>query len=187
MKHWLISLLSPLCLIAANDASVLRLLNTPGHIAIARHALAPGTGDPATFDLEDCTTQRNLSVEGRVQARAMGESLRKNGIANAHIFTSQWCRCKDTASLLGFGEVTELPSLNSFFETPHRREPQMKALRTWLREERPKDKPVLLITHQVVITALTGVFPSSGETLVLKETQTGWEVVGRVKADASTP
>jgi broad specificity phosphatase PhoE len=180
MKFLLLCLTAPL-LLPAEDASVLQLLNQPGHIAIARHALAPGTGDPDDFDLRDCSTQRNLSASGREQAKQMGSTYRNNGIKDAHVFTSQWCRCKETADLLGFGAVTELPALNSFFSRPSLREPQMTELKRWLNEDRPTGKPVILITHQVVITALTGVFPSSGETIVLKETDQGWEVVGRVK------
>jgi len=180
MKFLLLCLAAPL-LLPAEDSSVLQLLQQPGHIALVRHALAPGTGDPDDFDLKDCSTQRNLSEYGRSQAKAMGENYRNNGIDEAYVFTSQWCRCKDTASLLGFENVTERSALNSFFARPSVRDPQMKELRTWLNEDLPQNKPVILVTHQVVITALTGIFPASGETIVIRETENGWEVVGSVK------
>ena len=80
-----------------------------------RHATAPGTGDPAEFQLDDCATQRNLSAVGREQARATGARLRAAGITSAEVYSSQWCRCLETARLLGLGEVLELPALNSFF------------------------------------------------------------------------
>lgn len=98
----------------------LALLKKPGHFAIMRHALAPGTGDPRNFDLTDCSTQRNLSEAGREQAKAVGELLRKSGIEKAGVYSSQWCRCLDTATLLGLGPVTELPALNSFFQQPEK-------------------------------------------------------------------
>ncbi len=143
----------------------LSLLRQPGHIAIARHALAPGTGDPAPFDLSDCSTQRTLSETGRKQAGEMGERFRKAGIREASVFTSQWCRCRDTARLMNLGKVTDLPALNSFFGRPQQKGPQMESLRTWL-QNAPKGTPVILITHQVVVTALTDVFPASGEILI---------------------
>ena len=156
-------------------------LKEPGVVAIARHALAPGTGDPEVVDLNDRSTQRNLSEEGREQSRRMGELLRKAGIEEAYLFTSQWARCRDTAELMDLGDVKDLPALNSFFEHPERREPQIAELQEWL-EDPPGDKPVILITHQVVITALTGVFPSSGEIILIQKDANGsWAVAGRVR------
>ena len=99
----------------AGEAALLAALREGRAVALMRHATAPGTGDPAGFALGDCTTQRNLSAAGREQARATGARLRAAGIAMARIYSSQWCRCLETARLLGLGEVTELPALNSFF------------------------------------------------------------------------
>ena len=160
---------------------VLSLLKKPGHIAIARHALAPGTGDPANCTLEDCSTQRNLSDEGRKQAVKMGDLFRKAGIKDAAVYTSQWCRCRDTATLMDLGAVTDFPAINSFFRRPEQRRTQMSELRKWLKNP-PKDKPIILITHHVVVTALTDIFPASGEILVLRQTDAGtWEVGGGVQ------
>ena len=96
----------------ANDWAA---LDQPGAIAIMRHALAPGTGDPAGFELGDCSTQRILNDAGRQQARSIGEAFRARGIVFDHVFTGQWCRTRETAELLGLGPVTEVKALNSFF------------------------------------------------------------------------
>ena len=85
-------------------------------VALLRHATAPGTGDPSGFRLDDCSTQRNLSQEGHVQARRIGTFFREKGIKEAAVYSSQWCRCLETARLLDFGAVKELPALNSFFQ-----------------------------------------------------------------------
>ena len=85
-----------------------------GYILFIRHALAPGTGDPSHFRLQDCETQRNLSHQGVDQAKELGAQLSQAGLKIADIFTSQWCRCKDTARALALGEVIEEPGLNSF-------------------------------------------------------------------------
>ena len=134
-------------------------------VVLMRHALAPGTGDPRPVVIGDCTSQRNLSEEGRAQARAIGQRFRENGIAAASVFTSQWCRCRETAALLGLGEATDLPALNSFFVDREKGPAQTEALTRWLARERPSG-PVVLVTHQVNITALAGVVPPSGGMVV---------------------
>jgi len=155
-------------------------LAEPGHIAIMRHALAPGTGDPANFELGDCSTQRNLSEAGRRQARRTGDFLRSVGVEQARVFTSQWCRCRDTAELLDLGPVEELPALNSFFEARSRGPEQTQALREKI-AGMDLSQPVVMVTHQVNITSLTSVFPSSGEILVLRRLDDGEiDVVGTV-------
>lgn len=142
-------------------------LQQPGAIAVMRHALAPGTGDPAGFDVTDCATQRNLDARGRAQAERIGAALRAEGIAFTHVWTSRWCRCRETAELLALGPVTEQPPLNSFFQDRARAEPQTRATLAALRDL-PEGARPMLVTHQVNITALTGVFPASGEIVVIR-------------------
>jgi broad specificity phosphatase PhoE len=137
-------------------------LRTPGHFALIRHALAPGTLDPPGWRLGDCGTQRNLSGEGRAQA-----VRRANGITAARVYSSQWCRCLDTAALLRLGEVTPQPLLNSFAEDRGRSAPQTDALRGWIAHLDLAD-PTLLVTHQVVISALTSALAGNGEIVVVK-------------------
>ena len=86
------------------------------YVILFRHALAPGTGDPPNFQVDNCSTQRNLSEEGRQQARQIGEVIRNRNIAVTRVLSSQWCRCLETAKLMDVGEVEPLKSLNSFFE-----------------------------------------------------------------------
>jgi phosphohistidine phosphatase SixA len=164
---------SPGLAVADTDTDTLwRSLRSGGHVALLRHALAPGTGDPAHFSLEDCQTQRNLSEQGRGQARRIGMRLRDNGIESAAVFSSQWCRCLETAELLGLGAVEPLPVLNSFFGRSDRRQPQTEALGKWIAEA-DLDRPIVLVTHQVNITALTGVYPASGELVIVRRTDDG--------------
>ncbi len=137
------------------------------HVMLMRHALAPGTGDPADFDVDDCATQRNLSPAGRDQARRIGELLRARGVADADVRTSQWCRCRETAELLGIGEVRELKALNSFFRRVVNRPIQTRAVLDFVLSY-TDDRPLFLVTHQVNITALTGVFPGSGDIVIAR-------------------
>lgn len=155
-----------------NDSDLWKALASGGHVALLRHALAPGTGDPPEFRLGDCTTQRNLSDEGRDQAGRIGDRFRSNGIHAARIYSSQWCRCLETARLLKLGRVAELAPLNSFFGRYERRDSQTQALLQWLKAQ-DLDRPLILVTHQVNITALTGVYPDSGELVIVHRAVTG--------------
>ncbi|MGX0876039.1 broad specificity phosphatase PhoE [Roseovarius sp. MBR-154] len=153
-------------------------LKEPGVIALMRHALAPGTGDPARFDVEECSTQRNLDARGRAQARRTGDALRAAGVRFDAVWASQWCRARDTASLMEVGEVREQPPLNSFFAARGDRVAQTEATLNLI-AGLPPDARLLIVTHQVNITALTGRGVSSGEFIVTRRGQDGLEPVGR--------
>ena len=142
-------------------------LSEPGMVAIVRHALAPGIGDPAAFSLDDCASQRNLDARGRAQAREIGAAIRAAGVTVHRVLTSQWCRCRDTARLLGLGPVEPLPALNSFFRHRDRADARTAELRRFLRGL-PSGETVVLVTHQVNIAALTGRGVASGEVLLLR-------------------
>jgi len=161
---------------AANDLS---LLKQDGVVALMRHALAPGTGDPAGFELGECSTQRNLDDRGRAQARRTGQMLRDAGVIFDHVWRSQWCRARDTAELLDMGEVVEKPALNSFFAGRGDRACQTAETRRLI-EALPESARVLIVSHQVNITALTGTSVRSGEIIVAHRTDDGLKPVGRI-------
>jgi phosphohistidine phosphatase SixA len=141
-------------------------LAKPGRVLMLRHANAPGTGDPPQFRLDDCATQRNLDAAGRAQARRLGEQLARAGITKARVFSSQWCRCLETATLLGLGTVEPLPALNSFYPVPEQRDARMAALRSFLASLPVDGPPVVLVTHQFTISEFTGGgVPSGGGSL----------------------
>ena len=155
-----------------------------GHVALMRHAQAPGIGDPAEFDLDDCGTQRNLSEQGRAQAKGIGDRFRANGISSAQVQSSQWCRCLETARLLKLGKVQLNPALNSFFRDDAKESERTVAARALIQAQADEanNGPLVLVTHQVNITALTGVFPASGEIVVVKPTADGVETIGRIRS-----
>ncbi len=168
---------------AAENAALWTALRSGGHVALLRHALAPGTGDPPEFALRDCSTQRNLSEEGRNQAARIGARLRANGIHKTRVYSSQWCRCLETARLLELGPVEELAVLNSFFERYENRGPQTQALKEWLARQ-DLDAPLVLVTHQVNITALTNSSAASGEMVIIRRSKSGEiSVVGSIETD----
>ena len=147
---------------SANDWDA---FSQPGAIGIMRHALAPGTGDPANLVIGECTTQRNLDARGQKQARAIGEALRARNIRFDVVLTSQWCRTRETADLLDLGPVVEAPVLNSFFRDFSTRDQQTTAAQDLIAST---DGRLMLVTHQVNISALTGQTTRSGEILIIR-------------------
>ena len=169
----------------AQTSALWESLRSGDAIALLRHALAPGTGDPTEFKVDDCRTQRNLSGAGQRQAARIGDRFRENQIKRAQVFSSQWCRCLDTAKLLELGPVQILPMINSFFGRSQNRKPQTLALKAWLTDwfsATNFEDPVVLVTHQVNITALTDVYPNSGEMIIIRQSAEGdIEVMGTIK------
>lgn len=153
-----------------------------GVVALMRHALAPGGGDPANFTIGNCATQRNLSEAGRNQARATGALMRKQGVAAVRLYSSQWCRCKETARLLGFGEPQELPALNSLHGRPQNRDAQVAELKRFI-AALPKHAPThILVSHHATIGALIDVYLGSGDLVVVRgDGKGGIEVLGEIE------
>jgi broad specificity phosphatase PhoE len=151
-----------------------------GTVVLFRHANAPGIGDPANFKLDDCSTQRNLDATGRAQARRIGEQFRQRGINVTQVWHSQWCRARETAQLAFPGVATDSAPFNSFFEDAARSEEQTAAALQLL--QRWQGPGVLVVfTHQVNITALTGIFPASGAGVIIEPGASGLKVTGRVQ------
>lgn len=174
------------CSASPGWAATPETVDPKGLILLMRHAEAPGVGDPPNFQLRDCATQRNLDANGREQARRIGDLLQRLAIRPAAVHSSQWCRCLETARLLEAGPVRELPVLNSFFERREEQEAQIASLRRFLAGLPADGAPVVLVTHQVVVTALTGVFPASGEAVLLRANGTGAPAIeGRIRAEGS--
>ena len=136
--------------------------NISANVICLRHAIAPGFGDPNNFIKQDCSTQRNLSNKGRLQARLIGHYLKSSKIRFSEILTSEWCRCIDTTKELNLGNWKTFSGLNSFFEGHEKKDRVMDKLRNKL-DSLGKSDLVLLVTHQVVILEQTGIAPKSGE------------------------
>jgi phosphohistidine phosphatase SixA len=152
----------------ADPEDLVKQLRSGGHVLIIRHAYAPGSGDPAHFQVDDCSTQRNLNDQGRDQSRRIGQWLRSRGIDGVRVYSSQWCRCLETARMMNIGAVVPLPALNSFYDRPQDRDPNLTALRTFLSQQALDGGPIVLVTHFVTISAIAGRGVSSGEGVVLK-------------------
>ena len=167
--HWLrlsLALLSLLALTPLSAAETTTNAEWAGKVIFMRHALAPGFGDPQAFRIDDCSSQRNLNSAGREQARDLGASLRRAGVLPVAIYSSQWCRCWQTAELLALGDYQQHLGLNSFFQNIVDREQTLARLADLLATLDSASGPYLMVTHQVVISAVTGISPASGGMVV---------------------
>lgn len=163
----------------------IKAMQSTGYILMIRHALAPGFGDPADIKIGDCSTQRNLNKEGRLQSTNIGKWLIKNKIQPSAIYTSQWCRCKETAKLLDIGQVEELPALNSFYQMPENRESSLNSLRQFISNQKTNNKLIIMVTHSVTISAISGQSVASGDGVLLKLNDSKpYEFVSVVSADS---
>jgi phosphohistidine phosphatase SixA len=183
MKHWsaLLLWLLPLSSALADDSaawSAFRAI-TSNAIVLFRHAEAPGFGDPDNFRLGDCTTQRNLATAGRRQASRIGERFATERISVGKVLSSQWCRTLETAELAFPGQVTTDATFNSFFNDRQDEPRQTEQARSLLSAWRGPGA-LVVVTHQVNITALTGIVPGSGEGVVLRFDQGKPVIIGRI-------
>tara|TARA_B100000524_G_scaffold285635_1_gene160978 strand:- start:399 stop:956 length:558 start_codon:yes stop_codon:yes gene_type:complete len=159
-----ISLITPIK--ADLNKNLINQLKDGGKLIFIRHAYAPGSGDPANFNLNDCSTQRNLSDEGRNQAKLIGEFFKKNKIEIDKVLSSEWCRCKETAKI-AFRNFSTNSFLNSFYSLKYaeNKDKQVRALNNYIKNFESK-KNLILVTHYVLISEVLNYGPSSGEIVV---------------------
>ena len=153
-------------------------LNDGGKLIFIRHAYAPGNGDPNNFNLNDCSTQRNLSEEGRKQAEYIGEFFSDNGINIDKVLSSEWCRCKETAKI-AFKTFSTNSFLNSFYSSKFakNKDKQINALYDYIKKLR-NNKNLVFVTHYVLISEVLNYGPSSGEIVVSDK---NFNIIGNIE------
>ena len=140
--------------------------NSDNKIIFMRHSLAPGYGDPKNFNLNDCSKQRNLDKRGIEQSRIIGNYFKENNIVFTKIFSSFWCRCKDTALYLNIGDYKAHKGLNSFYEDHVDRDETIVELNKLIDSLKSDKGPYLMVTHYVVVQAISQLSVSSGGMVV---------------------
>lgn len=164
---------------AQTDERLWSLLKGGGQVVLMRHAVTtPGAGDPAGMRLDDCSTQRNLTDEGRRHARQIGDAFRARGINVSSVLASPWCRCIETARL-AFGKVEVWQPLANLFGRSENEDKQVAELRAFVGQTRPAN--VALVSHGSTIAALTGVSLGTGEMVIVTPQGAGkFAVIGRL-------
>ena len=148
------------------DENIVEILKKNNNIIFIRHSLAPGFGDPENINLKDCKTQRNLNSEGIKQSKKIGNFFKKNNIKVEHVFSSEWCRCKDTA-FHAFNSYKTFDALNSFYSEKFykNKNKQIKRLKKFINNW-DNNSNLVLVTHYVVILEILGVGTGSGEIII---------------------
>jgi phosphohistidine phosphatase SixA len=158
-------------------------LKSGNRVVFIRHAVTePGVGDPEGFVIGACSTQRNLSAQGRADAKAIGEAFRSRAIPVSEVLTSRWCRCVDTA-MLAFGKATPAPMIDSMFNDREKSdEAKIREVIAYAGNTGKRATPgnLVLVTHAVNVQALTGVYPAPGEIVVTTFDAGKFKPVGRI-------
>ena len=151
---------------AYSEEEVLTSLKEGGKIIFIRHALAPGNGDPENFDLNDCSTQRNLNQRGIEQSKFIGSIFNKNQIKIENVYSSEWCRCIDTAKF-AFKNYQTFSALNSFYDLRFEanEERQITQLKEFINQWKGNEN-IIFVTHFVVISSMLNIGTSSGEIVI---------------------
>lgn len=170
-------------LVARANSDFAACLREGACAVVIRHAQTEaGIGDPPGFRLDMCSTQRNLSTEGRAQSRRAAAWFAAQGLKPQAVLSSAWCRCRDTADL-AFGRHVLWPALNSFFgnaDSGREQAAQMRAATARI----PRGQFEVWVTHQVNITALTGAFVDMAEAFAVDARGT---ILARHAFAAGTP
>tara|TARA_B100001173_G_scaffold297997_1_gene295163 strand:+ start:2073 stop:2630 length:558 start_codon:yes stop_codon:yes gene_type:complete len=151
---------------ADSEQNLIKEIKKGGKLIFIRHAYAPGGGDPKNFDINECKTQRNLSNIGKDQAKKIGDFFKKNNIEIDKVYSSEWCRCKETA-LIAFDNFETKNFLNSFFSSKFakNKDLQMRELESFIKNWN-SNKNLIFVTHYVVIYESLNYTSSSGEIVI---------------------
>ena len=181
LKLYLIIFISLTSSVKADfNKKLLNQLENGGKLIFIRHAYAPGNGDPNNFNLNDCSTQRNLNDEGRKQAEYIGEFFRNKKIKIDKVLSSEWCRCKETAKI-AFKNFSTNSFLNSFYSSKFtkNKDKQINSLKDYIIKFK-SDKNLILVTHYVLISEVLNYGPSSGEIVVSDK---NFNMIGSIEID----
>ena len=160
------------------NKKLLNQLEDGGKLIFIRHAYAPGSGDPNNFNLNDCSTQRNLSIKGKKQAENIGKFFKNNNIKIDKVLSSEWCRCKETAEI-AFKNFSTNSFLNSFYSSKFvkNKDKQINALDDYIKKFK-SDKNLVFVTHYVLISEVLNYGPSSGEIVVSDK---NYNIIGNIE------
>lgn len=184
MRALTLALLSCAWLTSGAQASeaIWDAVRAPGSVVVVRHSYAPGTFDPPTARIGDCSTQRNLDESGRAQARRIGEAFRQQGITVGMVWSSPRCRCLDTGRL-AFGRAQPWGALGGALRNEDLRQRHLVEIRKAMAEHR-SGPPLVLVTHGSVVSDLTGLNVQMGTFIVLRRGADGrHEVAGQLYVD----
>ncbi len=158
------------------------LLREGGHVVFLNHANATGTHDSASFDIENCRTQRNLSDRGRNQARRIGALFAARAAPVDQVYSSRYCRARDTAEI-AFGasrvETIEALDLLTGEEDEETLAARVEAIMEIVRGYTGSGN-LVMVTHDANVQAWAGVRPREGEAVIVAPEGDGLRSAARI-------
>jgi phosphohistidine phosphatase SixA len=166
--------------------SLVSALRTGGYVIYFRHtATDRSQTDQDRADFANCSTQRNLSTEGRQQAAAIGLAFKSLAIRVNKVVTSPYCRARDTGQL-AFGQVVTDEILSySIGADSADTERRASALRRMLSEQPAAGRNTVIVAHTSNLKEATGIWPNEEGTAVIfrPKGDSHFEPVALVKMD----
>lgn len=167
----------------AADSQLGDQLRRGGVVLVIRHAATDfSKPDRDPIDLKDCQTQRNLSAEGRRDAKRIGQGARRLQLRIGAVLSSPFCRTRETA-MLAFGRTTISSVLLNTVVADHNEawRRQIRAARRLLGTKPAAGRVTVLVTHGSVVGDTTGLTLEEGETLVFRPLgESKFRLVGRI-------
>lgn len=156
------------------------LLRNGGQVVLLVHANAPGVGEPASFDIENCRTQRNLSDRGRQQARRIGALFAARAAPVGDVLASRYCRTLETARLAFDGTPEPWEALDLLPEDEVQATEQVATIVERIRDYSGAGN-IILVTHAPVVTAITGARAREGEAVIVAPIEDGVQRIGAIR------
>lgn len=187
-----LSIFAALTLVVAHSASatdnrsdaLVQQLQAGGYVIFMRHA---GTNrahkDTDIRDLTNCSTQRNLTEQGREQSKLIGEAFAALTIPVGDVLTSEYCRCFDTGQI-AFGRATRVRSLSSYMPVPPvEKQLRVQTIRRMLNTPPPPGTNTVIVSHYEMFQDASGLALAEGEAAIFKPAPAGTQFVARIVAE----
>jgi broad specificity phosphatase PhoE len=161
-------------------------LQQGGYVIYFRHAATDHSqSDTYKDDLSDCRQQRNLSAKGRQQAETIGAAFRALSIPVGDVYSSQLCRCLETAKT-AFGKASGTLDITSVMKVDRQeRQRRVQAIRTLLATKPGPGRNTVLVSHKHMFTDATSYRLAEGEAAIfIPLGGDKFKLVQQVKADA---
>ena len=185
-----IALVPVLAFSAAARADWLDDVRRGGYVIVIRHgATFSNQADTDPLNIKNVSAQRQLNDQGRAQAKAMGEYMRKLKIPVGTVVTSMFQRAVDTGTLLGFGDVKSTFDVTEggLVVTPDENTRRTQALRKLAGTSQPAGSNLVIVTHKPNIVDAFGkdwFDVREGEASIFQpDGQGGYKPVVRVRPD----
>ena len=169
-----------------NAVELVEALQEGGYVVYLRHAATDRSKeDDVVLDLDDCTTQRNLSDAGREQAREIGRAFRELAIPVDLVLSSEYCRTRETAKL-AFGRATLEPALTGFPEEGDAGyEERIRLTKSLLADPPSEGENTVLVAHVKNLEETAAISIEEGELAVFEPLGgTRYRYRGRIPASA---